>query len=316
MRTQVLILVIAFISSVTVSPETRGQPVVSGAELSAHPQDPTDPCAIPPSGDWELLSTPPPESDQMLDISVRRLPKWPWPAEVPVQKEAWFHSKDGTFRYCRYFESTDRCDSISDSLDFQLRSGRWQVVSAGGVSNCPSHPPKCDAQSQLKGSAPETAADGPGKTIALRRLAERLGEKWLAPSDDIRMTITLRPPGSSSLLHFCLENTSPHALEVDDSKLPWKMSNFLRFTVLNARGKVVYSTGPFAEQSGAPPMRRIIGAWDSVEADLDFSNFVFYAAAAREDLLVMWSGEIGVYGDGNPRGKALPLSGILFVPKH
>lgn len=117
-------------------------------------------------------------------------------------------------------------------------------------------------------------------------------------------------------MHFCVENTSAHALEVNNSDLPWNTPNLLRFTVLNANGKIVFTTNPFVEQLVSPPARYVIGPGDSVEADLDFSRFAFFAAAAREDLLVMWSGEIPLYEEGDSLGKALPVSGITFVPKH
>jgi hypothetical protein len=41
-----------------------------------------------------------------------------------------------------------------------------------------------------------------------------------------------------------------------------------------------------------------------------------YEAAAKEDLVVMWSGQIELYGDSNVAGIGLPVSGIMFVPKH
>jgi hypothetical protein len=319
MRTQALMLVVALTSSVTASPVCRGQSPTPSTEPTARSQDFSEACAIPPSDGWELLSVPPPESDQMLAITSRPLPYKI--VEPPVQKEAWFRSKGGTFRYCRYFAATDRCDASSSFIDFQRRGlgWQWQGVAAGGTQHCPVHPQKCGARSQSAedsrvntGGADETAAPA----IALRLVAKRLSETWLAPSDDVRMTITVRPNGRGDyFLHFCVENTSAHALEVNGSLLPWETPNLLTFTVLNASGKIVYTTNRFFDQLIGPPARRTIDPWDSAEADLSLSSFDFYAAAAHEDLLMMWSGKIVLY-EGNSFGKAIPVSGITFVPKH
>jgi hypothetical protein len=64
------------------------------------------------------------------------------------------------------------------------------------------------------------------------------------------------------------------------------------------------------------PVSHPINASDSVEGDLELSRFPFYEAATKEDLVVMWSGQIELYGDPSVAGKGLPVSGIMFVPKH
>ena len=129
------------------------------------------------------------------------------------------------------------------------------------------------------------------------------------------MAISSRQQAQQNMLHFCIENTSMHPLDVNDSALPWNAPNLFRLTVLNASGTVVFSSG-FFSQLTTPPLSHTINVSDSIEGDLELSRFPFYEAAAKEDLVVMWSGQIELYGDSNVAGIGLPVSGIMFVPKH
>src|SRR5271168_3598748 len=159
-----------------------------------HALEATDVCTGPLPNDWERLSAPPPDSEQMLAITLKPDPRQS--AGTPVQSEAWFQSKSGAFRFCRYRGATDRCYAIADYLDFQLRSGHWYVASAGGISNCPSYPQKCRAapitestDARLNGKSLNTPA---GQPVALRHIVDRLSEKWTPPSRDVYMAIALQ----------------------------------------------------------------------------------------------------------------------------
>lgn len=283
----------------------------------AHAQGAPAPCAMPPSDEWELLSAPPPESAQMLTISSKQGPSQA--PEMATQNDAWFHSKSGAYRYCRPTRPTDRCYAGSAFTDFKLRNGQWYVASAGSTSNCPV-PQKC-AQSLL---AQDTSGRPNGKNankelarqVAFKAIAEHLSKEWSPPSTEVYMAISLRRQTGTDFLHFCIENTSTHPLELNDSVLPWKVPNLVRFIVLNANGTAVFTSSPFIDQMVGVPTSRTVNPSDSVEGDLELSRLRFYDAAASEDVLVMWSGSIDVYGERYKAVKQLPVSGILFVPKH
>jgi hypothetical protein len=130
------------------------------------------------------------------------------------------------------------------------------------------------------------------------------------------MAITLRKNIDKELMHFCIENTSMHSLDLNESTLPWNVPQFFTFTVLNASGKIVFKSSPFIDRIIGSPMPRTLNAADSLEGDIEFSRFPFYEAAAREDLLLMWSGPIELYGQELSSVTHLPTSGIMFVPKH
>ena len=106
------------------------------AFTTAHALEATEICTGPSPSAWELLSAPPPESEQMLAITLKA---GPMQSAGKLAQEAWFQSKSGSFRFCRYQTPTDRCFAIADYFDFQLRGGRWYVATAGRTSNCP-HP--------------------------------------------------------------------------------------------------------------------------------------------------------------------------------
>jgi hypothetical protein len=282
----------------------------------AHAQGAQVPCAMPPSDEWELLSAPPPESAQMLAITLKQGPIQT--AEIPAQNDTWFHSKSGAYRYCRSTEPTDRCYAGSAFTDFQLRNGQWYVASAGSTFNCPV-PQKC-AQSLLtqdtSGRPNAKNVNKLERQVAFKAIAEHLSKEWSPPSTQIYMAISMRLRAEKEFLHFCIENTSTHSLQLNDSVLPWKVPNLFRFVVLNANGTTVFTSSPFIHQMIAMPVLRAIKASDSVEGDLEFSRLRFYEAAAKEDLLVMWSGPIGLYEENGPGSAELPVSGIIFVPKH
>jgi hypothetical protein len=107
-----------------------------------------------------------------------------------------------------------------------------------------------------------------------------------------------------------------HPLTLNESTLPWNVPQMFTFTVLNASGTVVFTSSPFIDRIIASSVPHTVNAADSVEGDIEFSQFGFYDAAAKENLLVMWSGPIGLYEEHSPVGKQLPVSGIMFVPKH
>lgn len=279
-----------------------------------HALEATDVCTGPLPNDWELLSAPPPESEQMLAIN------WKQSEETSSQKEAWFQSKSGAFRFCQYKGPTDRCFSIADYRDFQLRSGRWYVANAGGTSNCPAYPRKCrvapiieSTDARLHGKRINKPVEQP---VALRRIVDRLNEKWSPPSRDVYMAIALQKHTDKDVLHFCIENTSMHPLTLNESTLPWNVPQLVQFTVLNASGTVVFTSSPFIDRIIPGPVPRIVNAADSVEGDIEFSRFGFYDAAAKANLLVMWSGPIELYEEHNPGGMQIPVSGIMYVPKH
>jgi hypothetical protein len=286
----------------------------------AHALEAVDPCANPPSDEWELLSAPPPESEQMLAITLK--PETQEVAGMPVQKDAWFHSKSGAFRHCQYYGPTDRCDARSGYLDFQRRNGNgnWYVASAGTMSHCPVHPQKCGPSSPIESTDNRPGGKSVAKPVArpaaLRSIADRLSEAWSPPSADVFMAITLRKQADKDLLHFCIENTSMHSLDLNDSALPWKAPNLFRLTVLNASGAVVFKSSGFVHQLMSPPAPHALNASDSVEGDLELSQFRFYEAAAKENLLLMWSGPVELYGKSTSAKMVLPVSGIMFVPKH
>jgi hypothetical protein len=244
------------------------------AFTTAHALEATEICTGPSPSAWELLSAPPPESEQMLAITLKA---GPMQSAGKLAQEAWFQSKSGSFRFCRYQTPTDRCFAIADYFDFQLRGGRWYVATAGRTSNCP-HPRKC-WQSLNKDSATRTEGDhadnAVARPIALRSIAERLSEAWPPPSTDVYMAISSRQQAQQNMLHFCIENTSMHPLDVNDSALPWNAPNLFRLTVLNASGTVVFSSG-FFSQLTTPPLSHTINVSDSIEGDLELSRFPFY----------------------------------------
>jgi hypothetical protein len=283
----------------------------------AHAQGVQPPCAMLPSDEWERLSAPPPDSAQMLALTSKQ--GLNQAAEMPAQDEAWFHSKSGAYRYCRSTRPTDRCYAGSAFTDFQHRNGRWYVASAGSTSNCPV-PQKC-APSLL----PPDTGSGPNakngnkelaRQVALKAIADHLSKEWPPPSSEVYMAISLRRHTGTDFLHFCIENTSTHPLALNDSSLPWKVPSLFRFVVLNANGTTVFTSSPFVDQMIAMPVLHAIEPSDSVEGDLEFSRLRFYEAAAKESLLVMWSGPIGLYEESGPGRAEMPVSGIMFVPKH
>jgi hypothetical protein len=283
----------------------------------AHAQGAQAPCAMPPSDEWELLSAPPPESAQMLAITSKQGPIQA--AEMPAQNDAWFHSKSGAYRYCRSTRPTDRCYTGSAFTDFQLRNGQWYVASAGSTSNCPV-PQKCAQSLLIQDTSSRPNAKNVNKElarqVAFKAIAEHLSKEWSPPSTEVYMAISLRRHTGTDFLHFCIENTSTHPLELNDSALPWKVPNLFRFTVLNANGTTVFTSSPFFHQLMSPPALHAINASDSVEGDIEFSQFSFYEAAAKENLLLMWSGPIELYSKNTSGKMELPVSGIMFVPKH
>jgi len=182
------------------------------------------------------------------------------------------------------------------------------------------HPQKCGLSSPIEST--DNRPDGKSvakpvaRSAALRSIAERLSEAWSPPSADVFMAITLRKQADKDLLHFCIENTSMHSLDLNDSALPWKAPNLFKLTVLNANGAVVFTSSPFFHQLMSPPALHALDVSDSVEGNIEFSQFRFYEAAAKENLLVMWSGPIELYGKNTSGKVELPVSGIMFVPKH
>ena len=282
----------------------------------AHAQGAPLPCAMPPSDEWELLSSPPPESAQMLAITQQGAIQ---AADTPSQNDAWFHSKSGAYRYCRSTRPTDRCYAGSAYTDFQLRNGQWYVASAGSSANCPV-PQKCAQSLQIQdtGSHPnaKNVTKGLARQVALKAIAENLSKEWSPPSTQIYMAISMRRHAGKDFLHFCFENTSTHSLELNDSTLPWKVPNLLRFVVLNASGTIVFTSSPIIDQMMGAPASRVVTPSDTIEGDLELARLRFYDAAASEDLLVMWRGPIGLYEETGPGRAELPVSGIMFVPKH
>jgi hypothetical protein len=282
-----------------------------------HASDAKDPCGLAPSDEWELLSTPPPESEQMLALTLN--PGTTHAAGAVTQKDAWFHSKDGAFRFCQYRKPTDQCDMSASYLDFQRRGGSWYVASAGSFSHCPAYPQKCrprpidNTDNRGEGNNVEKPVAHP---VALRSIAERLAEEWSPPSSNVYMAITLQKHIGKEFMHFCIENTTMHSLDLNESTLPWNVPELVTFTVLNASGKTVFKSSPFIDRIIRSPMPHSLNAADSLEGDIEFSRFPFYAAAAREDLLVMWSEPIERYAQALSDVTPLPASGILFVPKH
>lgn len=283
-----------------------------------HALEAMEPCANPPSDEWEFLSAPPPESAQMLAITSKQGPIQA--AEMPAQNDAWFHSKSGAYRYCRSTRPTDRCYAGTAFTDFQLRNGQWYVASAGSTSNCPVHPQKCRAapifkntDTRLDGKRINTPVEQP---VALRHIVDGLSDKWAPPSRDVYMAIALQKHTDKDYLHFCIENTSIHPLTLNESTLPWNVPQLFTFTVLNASGTVVFTSSPIIDRIIPGPVPHTVNAADSVEGDIEFSRFPFYDAAAKENLLVMWSGPIALYEEHNPGGIEMPVSGIMYVPKH
>jgi hypothetical protein len=240
-------------------------------------------------------------------------------AETPAQNDTWFHSKSGTYRYCRSTRPTDRCYAGSAFTDFQLRNGQWYVASAGSTSNCPVAL-KCPQSLLIQDAGSDPNAKIVNKElarqVALRAIAEQLSKEWSPPSTQIYMAISLRRHTGTDFLHFCIENTSTHSLELNESVLPWKVPNQFRFFVLNASGTTVFTSSPIIDQMVGAPASHTVSPSDTVEGDLELSGLRFYDAAASEDLLVMWSGPIELYGAHYTGAKQLPVSGILFVPKH
>jgi hypothetical protein len=271
---------------------------------------------MPPSDEWELLSSPPPESAQMLAITKQGPIQ---AAGMPSQNETWFHSKSGAYRYCRSTRPTDRCYAGSAFTDFQLRNGQWYVASAGSTANCPV-PLKCPQSLLIQDTSSRPNAKNVNKELArqaaFKAIAETLSKEWSPPSTQIYMAISLRQHTGKDFLHFCIENTSTHSLELNDSTLPWKVPNLFRFVVLNASGTTVFTSSPIIDQMVGAPASRTISPSDTVEDDLELSRLGFYDAAASEDLLVMWRGPIELHGGQKPGGVELPVSGIMFVPKH
>jgi hypothetical protein len=282
----------------------------------AHAQGAPAPCAKPPSDEWELLSAPPPESAQMLAIALKqgqiRVP------EMPSQINAWFHSKSGAYRYCQSTSPTNRCYAGSAFTDFQLRNGQWYVASAGSTSNCPV-PQKCTQSLPIQDTSSRPNAKNVNKELerqaAFKAIVEHLSKEWSPPSTEVYMAISLRRHTGTDFLHFCIENTSTHSLELNGSVLPWKVPNLVRFIVLNANGTAVFTSSPFIDQMVGAPTSRTVNPSDSVEGDLELSRLRFYDAAASEDVLVMWNGSIDLYGEQYRGVQQLPVSGILFIPK-
>lgn len=283
----------------------------------AHAQGALAPCAMPQSDEWELLSAPPPESAQMLVIISKQGPIQA--AGMPAQNDAWFHSKSGAYRYCRSTEPTDRCYAGSAFTDFKVRNGQWYVASAGSTSNCPV-PQKCAQSLLIQDASSRPNAKNVNKElarqVAFKSIAEQLSKEWSPPSTEVYMAISLRRHTGTDFLHFCIENTSTHPLELNDSALPWKVPNLVRFVVMNANGTTVFTSSPFIHQMMGVPAPHTFSPSDSVEGDLELSRLHFYDAAASEDVLVMWSGSIDLYGEQYKGVKQLPVSGILFVPKR
>jgi hypothetical protein len=283
----------------------------------AHAQGAPAPCVMPPSNEWELLPAPPPESAQMLVIISKQGSIQA--AGMPAQNEAWFHSKSGAYRYCRSTEPTDRCYAGSTFTDFKLRNGQWYVASLGSSANCPV-PQKCAQSLQIQDASSRPSAKnvnkGLARQVAFKAIAEQLSKGWSPPSTEVYMAISLRQHTGTAFLHFCIENTSTHPLELNDSALPWKVPSLVRFVVLNANGATVFTSSPFIHQMMGAPAPHTFSPSDTVEGDLDLSRLPLYDAAASEDVLVMWSGSIDLYGEQYKGVKQLPVSGIVFVPKH
>jgi hypothetical protein len=282
----------------------------------AHAQGAPPPCSMFPPDEWERLSAPPPESARMLALISEQGQNQA--AEMRTQKHAWLHSKSGAYRYCRSTSPTNRCYAGSAYTDFQLRNGHWYVALTGSTANCPV-PQKCTQPPiQDNDSRPNAkrATNGFAPEVALKAIAEQLSKEWSPPSTEVYMAISLSRNAHTDILHFCLENTSTHPLELDDSALPWKVPSLFKFTVLNANGTAVFTSSPFIHQMMEAPARRTFSPSDSVEGDVDLPRLSFFDTAANQDVLVMWSGSISLYGEQSKGIKQLPVSGILFVPKH
>ncbi len=150
--------------------------------------------------------------------------------------------------------------------------------------------------------------------VALKALAERLSEEWPVPSRDIRMTMTWRLEDGSELLHCRIVNTSSHALELNESELPWNAPHLMAVTMLSAEGSVVFSNTNVPVIQPIPWRPRTLSPGEALEGDQYFA--AFYGAAVRKDLLVVWSQQVVLYMGQHPSGVGLPVSGITFVPKH
>src|SRR4029077_4060227 len=105
--------------------------VLLAACATTRPPTLADQCSIEPSAGWIQLATPPPEANQLFDLFVKgksvRSQLGPMP---PSRRDAWFRSKAGIVRYCRYTAGADPCRSEPESVDFVPSQGTWSTEGA------------------------------------------------------------------------------------------------------------------------------------------------------------------------------------------
>jgi hypothetical protein len=93
-------------------------------------------CGIGNSAEqWVHLAKPPAQANAMLNISISNgTVRSVLGLKPPGQTEAWFRSKTGKVRYCRYYPDVDVCAVSPTWVDFLRHHETWTVEGPMAIS--------------------------------------------------------------------------------------------------------------------------------------------------------------------------------------
>jgi hypothetical protein len=148
------------------------------------------------------------------------------------------------------------------------------------------------------------------ETFAFETLAQGLQQGWPSSTYKLQMTISVSYRSNTEVLHCRLTNTSPDAIELNSSELPWKTSHLFHMAAVSATGKVV-PRDSIVLQLGGMPRWISVSPNTSLEGDVEIKYLPFQELPRDEDLLLLWS-----YFLQLDRGADhVTVSGITFLPK-
>jgi hypothetical protein len=102
--------------------------VLTGCTHTRHIASAAEVCDAKPSDDWQMLNAPPEQVEEMMAVRDGERSIGELLNIVPdARSEAWFKSKAGVCRYCRFVPKVSTCVAQPEFVDFSLNNGRWQA---------------------------------------------------------------------------------------------------------------------------------------------------------------------------------------------
>jgi hypothetical protein len=153
--------------------------------------------------------------------------------------------------------------------------------------------------------------------VRLELLVESLAKTW--PRANLHLELKLRATeiNGKVILHCVLKNTSPAALILNRSRLPWTSPAWLSVNAVAANGDVPPRPPPPAEISvlEAAPSQIVMNPGDILEGDVDLATGPITPIGELprdKDILLLWSYSLDISTPGeNPF-----FSGITFLKRR